>query len=177
MRRTFLGLSFCVLLSGSALAQGTPPASPPNATPAPDAATLKAAREVVAKMQGDRSTTLSAMSGPMVGLMQQMGVREPDRAQVLVQEVVLPVMTAHFDELLDVQARSFASVLSGADLQAVSAFYDTPAGRALAKAQPQLAQAQLTGMTQWMGGLVPEIQGKATQAVKAHGWDKPPAKR
>lgn len=173
MRRTLLALGFGLLLAGPAFAQA--PAKPMAPAGAPDPATLKAAREVVGKMQGDRGAVLASMGGPMVGLMQQMGVREPDRAQVMVQEVVLPVMTAHYDELLDVQARSFASVLSGADLQAVSAFYDTPAGRALAKAQPQLAQAQLTGMTQWMGGLVPEIQGKMTQAVKAHGWDKAPS--
>jgi uncharacterized protein len=170
MRRILLALGLC--LAGPALAQA--PAKPPAPAAAPDAATLKVARDVVGKMQGDRAQVLASMSGPMVGLMQQMGVREPDRAQALVQEVVLPVLTAHYDELLDVQARSFATVLGGADLQAVSAFYDTPAGKALAKAQPQLAQVQLTGMTQWMGGLVPEIQGKAVQAVKAHGWDKAP---
>ena len=50
---------------------------------------------------GDRDAVLSSMGAPMVGLMQQMGVREPDRAQVLVQEVMLPVMTAHYDELLE----------------------------------------------------------------------------
>lgn len=174
MQRPLLVLGFALLLSGPAFAQGS--ARPPAAAGMPDAAAMKAAREVVAKMQGDRATVLASMSGPMVGLVQQMGIREPDRAQVLVQEVLLPVMTAHYDDLLDVQARSFATVLSGPDLQSVSAFYDTPAGRSLAKAQPQLAQAQLTGMTQWMGALVPEIQTKLAQAVKTHGWDKGQAK-
>ncbi len=172
MQRSLLALGFGLLLAGPALAQA--PAKPPAPTSVPDATALKAAREVVGKMQGDRAAVLTAMGGPMVGMIQQMGVREPDRAQVLVQEVLLPVMTAHYDELLDVQARSFATVLGTGELQAVSAFYDTPAGRALAKAQPQLAQAQLTGMTQWMGGLVPEIQSKMAQAIKAHGWDKAP---
>ena len=174
MRHSLLALGLVISIAGPAFAQA--PAKPPASASAPDAATLKAAREVVAKMQGDRASVLASMGGPMVGLIQQMGVREPDRAQVLVQEVMLPVMTAHYDELLDVQARSFAGVLSGSDLQAVSAFYDTPAGKALAKAQPQLAQAQITGMTQWMGGLVPEIQSKMAQAVKARGWDKAPAR-
>ncbi|WP_245930707.1 DUF2059 domain-containing protein [Methylobacterium radiodurans] len=136
----------------------------------PDPATLKAAREVVTQMQGDRTTTLNSMSGPMVAMMQQMGIKEQDRAQVLVQEVVLPMLTARYDDLLDIQARSFAGVLSKEDLQAIGAFYGTPAGKRLAAAQPQLAQAQLTGMTQWMGQMMPEMQTKLTQAIKAHGW-------
>lgn len=160
IRSLVLGLALLAPAAPSALAQ----------SPAPDAATLQAAKAVVAKMQGDRATALASMSGPMVGLIQQMGIREPDRAQVLVQEVILPVMTAHYDELLEIQARSYAGVLNKADLQAVGAFYDSPAGRNLAAAQPRLAQAQLTGMTQWMGSIGPEMQGKLSQAMQARGW-------
>ena len=159
MRRTSLALGLALGLSVCpALAQ------------APDAATLQAAKTVVAKMQGDRTAALAAMSGPMVGMVQQMGVREADRAGVLVQEVILPVMTAHYDELLDIQARSYAGALSRADLTAVGAFYDTPAGRNFAAAQPRLAQAQLTGITQWMGTIAPEMQTKLTQAMQSRGW-------
>ncbi|KAB1072655.1 DUF2059 domain-containing protein [Methylobacterium planeticum] len=147
-----------------AAAQGAPPAA------APDAAAVTAARDVVTQMQGDRTNTLNGMAAPMVGMMQQMGIKEPDRARTLVQEVILPMLTAHYDELLDIQARSFASVLAKDDLQAIGAFYASPAGRRLAAAQPQLAQAQMTGMTQWMGGMMPEMQTKISQAIKAHGW-------
>lgn len=153
--------------ASGALAQSAPPAAPSTTS---DPATVKAAREVVTQMQGDRTTTLNSMSGPMVAMMQQMGVKEQDRAQVLVQEVVMPMLTARYDDLLDIQARSFAGVLSKEDLQAIGAFYATPAGKRLAAAQPQLAQAQLTGMTQWMGQMMPEMQAKLTQAIKAHGW-------
>lgn len=149
-------------------------AQSPTPAPAPDAATLDAAKAVVAKMQGDRAAALTAMSGPMVGLVQQMGVKEPDRAQVLVQEVLVPVMTAHYDDLLAMQARSFATVLSKADLLALGAFYDTPAGRNFAAAQPRLAQAQLTGVTQWMGSIAPEMQTKLAQTMKARGWGPKP---
>lgn len=152
-----------LLLSCSAFAQ-TPAA--PAATPE----SLKAAREIVAQMQGDRATVLKVMSAPMVGLMQQMGIKEPDRAQVLVQEVVMPLLTAHYDELLDVQARAYAGALTLPDLQAISAFYKTPAGHNLAVAQPTLAQAQVAGMTQWMSALAPELQTKLAQAIQTHGW-------
>ncbi|MFC6739625.1 DUF2059 domain-containing protein [Methylobacterium tardum] len=131
---------------------------------------LKVARETVAQMQGDRAATLSSMAAPMVGMMQQIGIKEPDKAQVLVQEVVMPTLSAHYDELLDIQARGFATVLGKDDLQAIAAFYATPAGKRLAAAQPQLAQIQLAGMQQWMQAVAPEMQGKLIKAVQAHGW-------
>ncbi|KQP04194.1 hypothetical protein ASF28_19595 [Methylobacterium sp. Leaf99] len=166
------GLCLCLPLPSAALAQ---PAAP-VAQPASDPATLKVARDVVAQMQGDRTTTLNAMAAPMAGMMQQMGIKEADRAQVIVKEAVLPLLTAHYDELLDIQARSFAGVLTKEDLQAIGTFYGSPAGRRLAAAQPQLAQAQMTGTTQWMQGLMPEMQTKIVQIIKTRGWgpgDKP----
>jgi len=171
------GLCVTASLAGAALGQ-TAPAAKPGAVPvaSPDAATLKAAREVVGQMQGDRAATLASMSAPLVSMMQQMGIREPDRAQVLVQEVMIPLLTAHYDELLDIQAKGFASALNKDDLQAIGAFYASPAGKRLVAAQPQLAQAQMTGMSQWMGTLMPELQGKLAAAIKAHGWGNPPAK-
>ena len=167
MRPSILLACLCLgaALPGAALAQTK--AVP---TAAPDAATLKVARDVVAQMQGDRATVLASMGAPMVGMMQQMGIKEADKAQVLVQEVVMPVLTAHYDELLDIQARGYASVLNRDDLQAVGAFYATPAGRRLAAAQPQLAQAQMTGMQQWMQSVMPDMQGKIVQAIQTHGW-------
>ncbi len=139
---------------------------------AQDAATLAAARDVITKMQPDRTALLASMAAPMVPLVQQMGVREPDRAQVLVKEVILPTLTANYDALLDSQAKSYASVLSVSDLKALAAFYDTPAGRSFVAAQPRLAQAQLASTTAWMQGIAPEMQAKLGTAIKAHGWAK-----
>jgi len=164
------GLALGLLLSPQAFAQAAPSLDKPPASAAQDPATLKIAREVVAQMQGDRANTLNAMAAPMAGMMQQMGVKEPERAQVIVREAVLPMLTAHYDELLDIQARSFASVLTKDDLQAVGTFYASPAGRRLVAVQPQLAQAQMTGTTQWMQTLMPEMQTKIVQVINAHGW-------
>lgn len=162
------GLCLGIVLPCSVMAQPAPPTAPPLA--APDPATLKAAREVVAQMQGDRAALLNAIATPMVGMMQQIGIKQQDQAQALVQEVVLPTLTAHYDELLDIQARSFASALGKDDLQAIATFYATPAGKRLVVAQPQLAQAQLAGTQQWMQSVMPEMQGKLTKAIQAHGW-------
>lgn len=148
------------------------PQSAPGASPSPEA--LQAARDVVTRAQGDRTAVLKAMSAPMIGLIQQAGVNEPDRAQVLVQEVVMPVLSTHLDQLVDMQARIYATALSVDDLKAVAAFYATPAGHDLTAAQPKIAQAQIAGMSQWMGAIAPEMQAKLVQAVKAHGWAATP---
>lgn len=162
------GLCLSVVLPCAALAQPAPSSTVPVAVS--DPATLKAAREVVTQMQGDRAALLSAIATPMVGMMQQIGIKQQDQAQVLVQEVVMPTLTAHYDELLDIQARSFASALGKDDLQAIAAFYATPAGKRLVTAQPQLAQAQMAGTQQWMQSVMPEMQGKLAKAIQAHGW-------
>lgn len=166
--RLFAALCLGVVLPCAAMAQPTNQPTPPVATP--DPATLKAAREVVMQMQGDRAALLNAISAPMVGMMQQIGIKQQEQAQVLVQEVVLPTLTAHYDELLDIQARSFAASLGKDDLQAIATFYATPAGKRLVVAQPQLAQAQMAGTQQWMQSVMPEMQGKLTKAIQAHGW-------
>lgn len=153
---------------GVSLAQ-TAPAAAAGAASAPDVATLKVAREVVKQMQGDRAAVLGTMSAPMTGLVQQMGVKDPKQAQMLVVEVVMPVLTAHYDELLDIQALSYASALGKEDLQAIGTFYASPAGQRLAAAQPKLAQAQLTGMSQWMQSVMPDVQAKVVQAIQAQG--------
>jgi hypothetical protein len=170
MRTSLLFASLClnVVLPCSTMAQ---PAPSPNPTAvALNPATLKAAREVVTQMQGDRTALLNAIAAPMIGMMQQIGIKQQEQAQVLVQEVVMPTLTAHYDELLDIQARSFAGALGKDDLQAIATFYASPAGQRLVVAQPQLAQAQMAGTQQWMQSVMPEMRGKLTKAIQAHGW-------
>ena len=164
-----VGLCLGTALPGAVLAQT---AQKPAPAAAPDPALLKVARETVAQMQGDRAATLSSMAAPMVGMMQQMGVPQPDRAQVLVQEVVLPILSSRYDDLVAIQAKAYASVLSVDDMKGALAFYNTPAGQNLIRAQPQLAQLKLSGMTQWIGQLQPEMQSRIQQTIKARGWDK-----
>ena len=130
------------------------------------------ARELISRTTADRASTIQGLSGPMVGLMQQIGIRQPDRAQAMVQEAVLPLLNEHFDQLLEIQAKSYASLLSVADMTAALAFYATPAGEDLIHAQPKLAQMQVTGMTQWITSLQPELQARVQQMIKEHGWDK-----
>lgn len=162
-----------VLMAGPALGQSAAPKpATPNALTATnqiDPALLKAARTTVQSMQGDRAALLNSMTGSMVAMSQQMGLKDT-QAQVIVQEVVMPLLTSHFDDLLDIQALSLAAVLGADDLRAITAFYESPAGRRLVAAQPRLTQALLVGIRQWVATLMPEMQAKIAQAAKARGW-------
>ena len=87
-----------------------------------------------------------------------------------VDEAILPLLREHYDGLVDIQAKSYAQALSNDDLTAILAFYNTKAGQDLVRAQPALTQARLTGVTQWIGALQPEIQARVEKTAKAHGW-------
>lgn len=168
MRRAILpGFALVVALSGFARAE--PPASPKV-----DPERLALARKLVELSQGDRAAVLAAMKGPMAAMvdqsMRQQGVTAPDKARIMTDEVLMPTLSAHYDELLDIQALAFAAAIPAEDLKAVVDFYATPAGRRFAKAQPQLAQAILVGIRQWTASLMPELQSKIMAAAKAHGW-------
>ncbi|WP_342150850.1 DUF2059 domain-containing protein [Methylorubrum sp. SB2] len=172
MRRAIiLGLALFAALPASLRAE---PATAPPASTKVDPARLALARDVIARAQGGREATLAAMKGPLGALldqqMRQMGVAAPDKAQIMMDEVLMPILTAHYDEMLNVQALAYAAVFPAEDLRAIAAFYATPAGQRLAKAQPQLAQASLVGIRQWMAALMPEIQQKLAETAKAHGW-------
>ena len=158
------GAAVMAVAAGPVAAQTAAPAVSPDA--------LALARQLVAKVDPSPQQTVSAMSGPLVGMIQQMGVRQPDRAPALVQEAVLPILNEHLSDLTDLSAQAYAQVLSVDDLKATLAFYDTKAGADLIAAQPKLAQLRISNVTQWMGKLQPEIQGKIQSVAQAHGWDK-----
>ena len=136
----------------------------------PSAESIDLAKQMMAITEGDRTTTINGLAGPMVGMMQQMGIREPEKAQALVNEALLPLMTEHYDELSAMQAKSYATQLSADDMKAAIAFYKTPAGKDLVAAQPKLAQAKMVDMTAWMQKLQPEMMTKVQATMTAHGW-------
>ena len=145
-------------------------AAPSMAQTSADPQSLALARQLVEKSAGNRDLVLGSMGRPMVGMMQQMGVTDPEKAQQMVDEAIMPLLREHYDSLVDIQAQSYAKALSATDLKAILDFYNTPAGEDLIKAQPQLTQARVTGLTQWIGALQPEIQDRVQKTAKAHGW-------
>ena len=82
----------------------------------------------------------------------------------------MPLLREHYDELMSIQAASYAAALTPEDMKATLAFYNTKAGQDLIRAQPQLTQARMTGLTKWMGTLQPEMQARVQKIAKSHGW-------
>jgi hypothetical protein len=148
------------------------PAVPAAAQTAPNPESVTLAREMLAKMSGDPAVTIRELAGPMVGMLQQMGIQDPEQARALVAEVIIPVITSHYGALEESWAKGYASVLSVDDMKAAIAFYGSPAGQSLVAAGPKLARVKMITLTQWMAGLAPEIQQKVEQAIKAHGGQK-----
>ncbi|HUC19165.1 MAG TPA: DUF2059 domain-containing protein [Acetobacteraceae bacterium] len=146
-----------------------PAAAQPAAGPSPEAISL--ASIMLAKMSGDPTATIHQLGGPMVAMLQQMGISDPDRARVIVQEALIPLLTSHYQDLLSMWAKDYAATLSAADMKAAIAFYESSAGRSLVAAGPKLDQAKFIDLTQWMAALQPEMQQRIEQALKAHGWE------
>ncbi len=130
-------------------------------------------RQLVEITTGNKDQTFAAMRVPLAGMVTQMGVSDPAKAQTLVNEAMMPVLNEHFDDLLTAQATSYAQALSEPDLRAIIAFYDSPAGKDLVAAQPTLAAARLTSLSHWIQGFQPEIVTKVQQVAQAHGWTNP----
>lgn len=171
MRRAIL--SGFVLLALSAPLRAESPSGPP-AAPKVDPQHLTLARTVAEISQGNRDALLAAMRAPMVAIvdqaMRQNGVTAPDKAKILTEEVLMPILAAHYGEFLDTQALTYGAVLSTEDLRAIAAFYATPAGRRFIEARPKLTEGTLIAARRWVDVLMPELQAKAVEAARAHGW-------
>jgi hypothetical protein len=152
-----------MLPAGVALAQAP-------AAPTPEAQAL--ARKLVTVIGGDRTAVLAAMTTPLIGLMKQMANTQSDRAAILVHDVLMPVLSEHYDELLNNQAKAYLALLSVSDIKAILAFYNTEAGQHLSAARPKLAQATMSGVVQWIAVLKPEIMQRTHDTMMAHGWTR-----
>jgi hypothetical protein len=168
---------YCALAMAALLACATPASAQsaaglavdPNAMPA-DPQTLALARTLVAKTNTGDIVSLGWLGFPMARLMGQMGIVKPDQSKAVMHEVILPVLTQHKDALADIQARTYAAIMTPDDLKAAIAFYSTPAGQHLIAIHAPLLQLNLAAVTQLLETLKPEIQQKAQATLKSHGW-------
>ncbi len=138
-----------------------------RAAPNPDSAALAAT--LVDKSQAGDLNAMSGLIVPFPRLMREMGVTDPRHFPAIVHEAVMPVLNDHSDDLTDIQVRTYASLLSPADMKAAIAFYDSPAGKSLVRAKFKLLQTNMAQGGALLDRLTPEIQRKAQQVLKAHG--------
>jgi hypothetical protein len=140
-----------------------------NATP-PSPQALGLARTLAAETSTGDVATLGWLSMPLGRLMHKMGTLTAEQSRAVMQDAVIPVLRAHAAELAEIEARTYAAVLSLDDLKAATAFYATPAGKSLIRMHAPLLQANLVAVTQLLENLKPEMQPKVRDALQAHGW-------
>jgi len=94
-------------------------------------------------------------------LVHQLGFVHPDQFKQVVHEAIIPVLMQHRRELEDMQAASFASVLSDDDMKAAIAFYRSRAGKDLVRIHAAQLDMNFAGVSHLLETLKPEIKAKA----------------
>ena len=143
----------------------------PNAHP-PSPEALALAQKLVAETDNGDIATQGWLSFPLGRLMRSLAIVEPEQSKAVMHEAVIPVLTQHRAELNEIQAKTFAAVLTLDDLKAAVAFYATPAGKALVSIHGPMLALKLPAVTAWLETLKPEITAKVTASQQAHGWAK-----
>jgi hypothetical protein len=147
-----------------------------SATPAPSAPptaeSLGLASTLVEKTGTGGVAATNGLALPLPRLMHEMGIEDPKHFGVIMHEDVMSVMNDHSDALTDIQAKSYAALLSVEDLKAAIAFYDSPAGKTLVRLRFKLLQTNMAQANTLMQTLKPEIEAKTQETLKAHGWTK-----
>ena len=110
--------------------------------------------------------TMNGLSLPLANVIKQLHLR-PDQARQAMNTVLMPVLTNHTDELSEIQARSYASVLSTDTMKTAIAFYDSPAGQAFVAARGRMTRMNMQAVQSLFETLMPEFQAKADVVFKA----------
>ncbi len=154
MKKILLALS-CVALALSATAQNAP-------APAPDAAKLALAREVITAMQADK--LIDRMTGQMKQMAAQMSGYAPDmpadkraRAEAT-QSKIMDLSMEMSKTLLSKMDTIYADVFTEPELKAMKAFYSSPEGASAQLKQAEVAQRMMPLVQELQRGLMPKIQ-------------------
>jgi hypothetical protein len=140
--------------------------------PQPSADAIRLARSLVEASGAGGMAAMNGIALPLPQILTEIGVTKQEQRRVVVHEAIMPTLNEHSDDLTDIQIRSYASLLSIDDLKAAIAFYDSPAGKDLVKYKFKLIQANMAGGFSLIATLKPEIEAKAQDVRKAHGWSK-----
>ena len=114
------------------------------------------------------------MALPVPDYLRQLGVTAPNQVRVLAKEVVMPALGDHSEDLTAIQVISYATLLSVPEMKAAIAFYDSPAGLNFVKTKSLRARANLPEGAALISQLRPEIQLRAGEVARTHGWPPPP---
>jgi len=160
--KKYLLLASLLSLS-SALAQ-----TPPPAAPAPDAAKLTLAHEVITAMQADK--LIDRLTGQMKQMATQMAGLSPDlspekRARAAAtQGKIMDLSLEMSKTLLSKMDAVYADVFTEAELKAMKAFYSSPEGASAQLKQADVAKRMMPLVQELQRGLMPKIQQIVAEA-------------
>ena len=137
---------------------------------APDPQALSLARKIVARTESADIAASPWLGMPMGMFMQQWHITPREHARVVFAEALQPVLRKHMAEFQEIEARTLSTDLSLADLKAIDAFYDSPAGLAMLRMHAPLLKLNMAALQQLLQTLKPELQPKITESLAAPGW-------
>ena len=156
-------------LSAMAVAAIIPPArAQDKAAPSPEALSL--ARSLVEKSGATGQMVMAGLIMPPPGFMTSLGVTEPQQVQAISHDAVMPALGDHESALTDIQVKSYASLLSVADMKAAIAFFDSPAGMKFVRARHNRVQDEMAKGSELIAKFQPEIEEQVKAVSHAHGW-------
>ncbi len=138
------------------------------AAPGPEALSL--ARALVAKSDAGGQAAMSGLVMPPPAYIAELGVTAPQQAQAVAREAIMPTLGDHQAELTEIQIRSYANLLSVAEMKAAIAFYDSSAGETFVQTRYQHIATNMAAAVALINKLRPEIEAQAQAAARAHGW-------
>lgn len=154
MNKLLLALS-CVALTLSATAQNAP-------APAPDAAKLALAREVITAMQADKmfdgmAVQMQRMASQMMPLPADMPAEKRARIDAFQGKVMTLAMDAAKSMVAQMDV-IYAELYSEAELQAMKTFFTSAEGRSMLAKQPAAMQRMMPLIQKMQQDLMPKMQ-------------------
>ena len=137
---------------------------------APTAAAIDVARQILREdgSYDALSATISAKRAADIKATAKLFGMSDARATLFVDKFWIPEMKARLQDYVDVGAQIYASKVSAADLQAIAAFLQTPAGQKMVTVRAEVGRELTSGVRAWQHGVMVDALKKLTADSAAH---------
>ena len=134
---------------------------------------LEKAREVFRIMQADgiMDQMLDAVFGQMGAMMQQSHPELPQEALTIVREEISASLREALPQLIDQVAVVYEQVFTDEELDAMLAFYRSPAGQSMVKKMPEVMGRSAQFSQAWAMGAFQNLPQRIEQRLRREGYD------
>lgn len=129
--------------------------------------------EVMALLQANGTADVAAEIGPLAAQQLSAALRRtnpglPPRADIIVRETVLEYLRkrAVSDRVVDKLVPIYAKYLTREDIQRITSFYRSPAGRRLVKVLPSISLESAKVGQDWMESILPGLQSELLRRLR-----------